>query len=214
MFCGTASLPHILIRYYTVKDGAAARKSTIVGIATIGTFYVLTLYMGLGAMTSGVLDVTNENMSAPLLARSINQWLFAMISAIAFTTILGTVSGLILAAAGAVSHDLIKSVLGVGMTDAMQVRTAKLASIVIGFIAIILGISFQKMNVSYLVGWAFSLAASANLPALVMLLFWSQTTRQGIIAAIVVGMFGSLGWILLEPPKASTWSIRPNVRRG
>ena len=95
LFCGTASLPHILIRYYTVKDAAAARKSTIVGIATIGFFYVLTLYLGLGAMTSGALDVTNNNMAAPLLARSINEWLFAMISAIAFTTVLGTVSGLI-----------------------------------------------------------------------------------------------------------------------
>jgi cation/acetate symporter len=93
LFCGTASLPHILIRYYTVKDQASARKSTIVGIASIGFFYVLTLYMGLGAMTSGALDVTNSNMAAPLLARSFNEWLFAIISAIAFTTVLGTVSG-------------------------------------------------------------------------------------------------------------------------
>ena len=98
LFCGTASLPHILIRYYTVKNEAAARKSTIVGIASIGLFYVLTLYLGLGAMTSGALDLTDSNMSAPLLAKSINQLLFAIISAIAFTTVLGTVSGLILAA--------------------------------------------------------------------------------------------------------------------
>ncbi len=97
LFCGTASLPHILIRYYTVKDEAAARKSTIVGIACIGFFYVLTLYMGLGAMTSGALDVTDSNMAAPLLARSFSELLFAVISAIAFTTVLGTVSGLILA---------------------------------------------------------------------------------------------------------------------
>ena len=96
LFCGTASLPHILIRYYTVKDEAAARKSTIVGIASIGFFYILTLYMGLGAMTSGAMDVTDSNMAAPLLARSMNEWLFAAISAIAFTTVLGTVSGLIL----------------------------------------------------------------------------------------------------------------------
>jgi cation/acetate symporter len=198
LFCGTASLPHILIRYYTVKDAAAARKSTIVGIATIGGFYVLTLYMGLGAMTSGALDVTNENMTAPLLARSINEWLFAMISAIAFTTVLGTVSGLILASAGAVSHDLLKSVMGLSMSDQKQVQIAKLASIVVGIIAIILGISFEKMNVSYLVGWAFSVAASANLPALVMLLFWSRTTRQGIIAGVLVGMTSSLTWILLS----------------
>jgi cation/acetate symporter len=154
--------------------------------------------MGLGAMTSGALDVTNENMTAPLLARSINEWLFAMISAIAFTTVLGTVSGLILASAGAVSHDLLKSVMGLSMSDQKQVQIAKLASIVVGIIAIILGISFEKMNVSYLVGWAFSVAASANLPALVMLLFWSRTTRQGIIAGVLVGMTSSLTWILLS----------------
>ena len=111
LFCGTASLPHILIRYYTVKDQAAARKSTVVGIASIGFFYVLTLYLGLGAMTSGALDVTNSNMAAPLLARSFGELLFAIISAIAFTTVLGTVSGLILAASGAVAHDLLTNVL-------------------------------------------------------------------------------------------------------
>ena len=111
LFCGTASLPHILIRYYTVKDQAAARKSTVVGIASIGFFYMLTLYMGLGAMTSGALDVTNSNMAAPLLARSFSELLFAIISAIAFTTVLGTVSGLIVAASGAVVHDLLASVL-------------------------------------------------------------------------------------------------------
>lgn len=203
LFCGTASLPHILIRYYTVKDAAAARKSTIVGIASIGFFYVLTLYIGLGAMTSGALDVTNSNMAAPLLARSFSELLFAMISAIAFTTVLGTVSGLILASAGAVAHDLVQSVGGVHLSDHEQVRLAKIASVVVGIIAILLGIIFEKMNVSYLVGWAFSLAASANLPSLVMLLFWKRTTKQGIIVAVTVGMISSLAWILLS---ADTYS--------
>jgi cation/acetate symporter len=198
LFCGTASLPHILIRYYTVKDELSARKSTIVGIASIGFFYVLTLYMGLGAMTSGALDVTDSNMAAPLLARSMNEWLFAVICAIAFTTVLGTVSGLILASAGAVAHDLLRHTLQMEMTDHEQVRIAKIASVVVGSIAIVLGILFQGMNVTYLVGWAFSVAASANLPSLVMLLFWKHTTRQGVIAAILVGMIGSLGWILLS----------------
>ena len=114
LFAGTASLPHILIRYYTVKDVMAVRKSTVVGIGGIGFFYVLTLYLGLGAMTSGALDVTNTNMAAPLLARSFGELLFAMISAIAFTTVLGTVSGLILAASGAVVHDLLTNVLADG----------------------------------------------------------------------------------------------------
>lgn len=198
LFCGTASLPHILIRYYTVKDQASARKSTIVGIASIGFFYVLTLYMGLGAMTSGALDVTNDNMAAPLLARSFNEWLFAIISAIAFTTVLGTVSGLIIAASGAVVHDLMSSFLKIEMHDSSKVRVAKIASAVVGAIAIVLGILFEKMNVSYLVGWAFSIAASANLPSLVMLLFWRRTTKHGIAAAVVVGMVSSLGWILLS----------------
>ncbi|QDS93078.1 Cation/acetate symporter ActP [Roseimaritima multifibrata] len=198
LFCGTASLPHILIRYYTVKDGAAARKSTIVGIASIGFFYVLTLYLGLGAMTSGALDVQSNNMAAPLLAQSLSQLLFAIISAIAFTTVLGTVSGLILASSGAVAHDLLGGYLGWKMTDHQQVRIAKMAAVVVGAIAIVLGILFQKMNVSYLVGWAFSVAASANLPALVMLLFWKRTTRQGVISSVIVGMVSSLGWILLS----------------
>jgi cation/acetate symporter len=198
LFCGTASLPHILIRYYTVRDAAAARKSTIVGIASIGFFYILTLYLGLGAMTSGALDLTDTNMAAPLLARSMNEWLFAAISAIAFTTVLGTVSGLILASAGAVTHDLMSSVLNIEMSDYEKVRVAKITSIVVGVIAIALGILFKGFNVSYLVGWAFSIAASANLPALVMVLFWKGVTRQGVIAGIVVGLTSSLAWILLS----------------
>lgn len=196
LFGGTASLPHILIRYYTVKDQAAARKSTIVGIGSIGFFYVLTLFLGLGAMTSGALDVTDTNMSAPLLAKSVSHLLFAIISAIAFTTVLGTVSGLIMAASGAVVHDLAVGVLRIEMNDHAKVRLAKIAAVVVGIVAIVLGILFEKMNVNYLVGWAFSLAASANLPSLVMLLFWKGTTKQGITAAVTVGMLTSLAWIL------------------
>ncbi|MEQ8838022.1 MAG: cation acetate symporter, partial [Lacipirellulaceae bacterium] len=203
LFCGTASLPHILIRYYTVKDGAAARKSTIVGIGCIGFFYVLTLYLGLGAMTSGAMDVTDSNMAAPLLAKSMSEMLFAIISAIAFTTVLGTVSGLILASAGAVAHDLVGCLSSRTLSGTEQVRIAKFASILVGVIAIVLGMLFQKLNVSYLVGWAFSVAASANLPSLVMLLFWKGTTKEGVIAAVVVGMTSSLAWILLS---ADTYS--------
>jgi cation/acetate symporter len=200
LFAGTASLPHILIRYYTVKDQAAARKSTLVGIGSIGFFYVLTLYLGLGAMVSGALDVTDTNMAAPLLAKSFPDggWLFAIISAIAFTTVLGTVSGLIVAASGAVVHDLLNSVFRYEMSDHEKVRIGKISAVVVGLIAIVLGILFKELNVSYLVGWAFSVAASANLPSLVMLLFWKQTTKEGIAAAIFVGMASSLAWILLS----------------
>jgi cation/acetate symporter len=149
-------------------------------------------------MTSGALDVTDSNMAAPLLARSFSELLFAVISAIAFTTVLGTVSGLILASAGAVTHDLLESIGSVKLSDHERVRIARLASIGVGVIAIALGILFKELNVSYLVGWAFSVAASANLPALVMLLFWRRTTRQGVIAAVIVGMISSLAWILLS----------------
>jgi cation/acetate symporter len=196
LFAGTASLPHILIRYYTVKDQASARKSTVVGIASIGFFYVLTLYLGLGAMTSGALDPTNSNMAAPLLARSFGELPFAIISAIAFTTVLGTVSGLILAASGAVAHDLLTSFLKWEMTDYEKVRAGKVAAVVVGVAAILLGIVFERFNVTYLVGWAFNIAASANLPALVMLLFWRGTTKQGITASILAGLFSSLAWVL------------------
>ena len=198
LFCGTASLPHILIRYYTVKDQASARKSTVVGIASIGFFYVLTLFLGLGAMTSGRLDVTDNNMAAPLLARSFGELPFAVISAIAFTTVLGTVSGLILAASGAVAHDIMANFLRIDMNDHTKVRAGKVTAVVVGIIAMALGILFKGMNVSFLVGWAFNVAASANLPALVMLLFWPGTTKQGITAAIFTGMIGALAWILLS----------------
>lgn len=199
LFAGTASLPHILIRYYTVKDQAAARKSTIVGIASIGFFYVLTLYIGLGAMVSGTLDPTDSNMAAPLLAKSFSNILFAAVSAIAFTTVLGTVSGLIVAAGGSVAHDIVGGFFGVKLSEQQTIRVAKIASIVIGIIAIRFGLAFEGMNVTYLVGWAFAIAASANLPALLMLLFWKGTTKQGLIAGILAGVLVSLAWILVSP---------------
>lgn len=198
LFCGTASLPHILIRYYTVKDAAAARKSTVVGIATIGGFYVLTLFIGLGAMTGGNLDVSKSNTAAPLLAKSFGELPFALISALAFTTVLGTVSGLIVAASGAVVHDLLGGFLKLKLPDTGKVRIGKLTAVVVGVVSVLLGILFKDSNASYLVGWAFSVAASANLPALIMLLFWKGTTKQGIIVSVVVGMVASLGWILLS----------------
>jgi cation/acetate symporter len=210
LFAGTASLPHILIRYYTVKDEHAARMSTVVGIFTIGFFYILTLYLGLAAMTGLVLDPTDSNMAAPLLARSHGELMFAAVSAVAFTTVLGTVSGLILAASGAVAHDLLAHGFGWQMTDHEKVRIAKIAAVVVGIIAIGLGIVFRAFNVTFLVGWAFNIAASANLPSLVMLLFWPKTTKQGIVAAILVGMISSLGWVLLSKPAyESLYGLNP-----
>lgn len=199
LFCGTAALPHILIRYYTVPSQAAARKSTIVAIASIGFFYVLTLFLGLGAMTNGVINLTDNNMSAPLLALSFGVILFSVISSLAFATVLGTVSGLIVAASGAIAHDLMDNFLGMKMSDRGKVRAGKIAAMVIGCVAIYLGIVFEGMNVSFLVGWAFAVAASANLPAILMLLFWSKTTAKGIAASIFVGLVSSLGLILVSP---------------
>ncbi len=209
LFLGTAALPHILIRYYTVPSPASARRSTIVAIAAIGFFYTLTLFMGLGAMVNGVMNPADSNMAAPLLARSFGELLFAIISAIAFATVLGTVSGLIVAASGAVAHDLFDRYLNIKMNDRQKVRAGKISAFVIGGIAILLGIIFKGMNVSFLVGLAFAVAASANLPAILMLLFWKKTTAKGIAASIVVGIVASLGLIAFSPDLYTLYGLNP-----
>ena len=211
LFFGTAALPHILIRYYTVKTPACARKSTIVAIAAIGFFYILTLFMGLCAMANGVLNVASSNMSAPLLAKSFGTFLFSMISAIAFATVLGTVSGLIVAASGAVAHDIMDRFAGIIKNDKQQVFAAKIAAVVVGVIAIVLGIVFKGMNVSFLVGWAFAVAASANLPAILMVLFWKKTTAPGIVASITVGMIAAIGLILISPSMYVRYGLDPST---
>ncbi len=198
LFLGTSALPHILIRYYTVPSASAARKSTIVAIAAIGLFYILTLYMGFGASVNGVIDLTNDNMSAPLLAKSFGISIFAIISAIAFATVLGTVSGLIVAASGAVAHDLMDRFFNMKLTDRKKVLAGKITAVTVGCIAIVLGIVFKSMNVSFLVGWAFAVAASANLPAISLILFRKRTTAKGVIASILVGLVSAMTLILLS----------------
>ncbi|MDP2806853.1 MAG: cation acetate symporter, partial [bacterium] len=212
LFFGTAALPHVLIRYYTVPDPASARKSTIVAIAAIGLFYLLTLYMGLGAMVNGVLDLTNDNMSAPLLAKSFGVTVFAIISALAFATVLGTVSGLIIASSGAVAHDLMDKFFKVKMDDHQKVMWGKLAAVGVGIIAMALGILFKGMNVSYLVGWAFAVAASANLPTIAMILFWPKTTSRGVLASILVGLGSALGMILLSQETINEVYHMPHIK--
>lgn len=199
LFLGTSALPHILIRYYTVASQRDARKSTIVAIAAIGFFYILTLYMGLGSMINGVLDLESSNMSGPLLAKSFGIGLFSIISAIAFATILGTVSGLIVASSGAIAHDFMDNFLGLKMADKAKVRAGKIAAFCVGLFAILLGILFKGMNVSFLVGLAFAVAASANLPAIIMVLFWKRTTAKGVASSIVVGILSSVIIILFSP---------------
>lgn len=199
LFLGTASLPHILIRYYTVKSQRDARKSTILAIGAIGAFYVLTLFMGLGAAINGVMDVESSNMAAPLLAKAFGVVLFSIISAVAFATILGTVAGLIIASSGAIAHDLIENYFKINLDEGKKVKAGKIAAFAVGALAICLGIAFKGMNVSFLVGWAFSVAASANLPAILFLLFWKKTTANGIASSIVVGIVSSLAIILTSP---------------
>ncbi len=209
LFLGTAALPHILIRYYTVPSQACARKSTIVAIAAIGFFYVLTMYMGLGAVINAALNPVTDNMSAPLLARTFGTFLFAVISAIAFATVLGTVSGLIIAASGAVAHDLMDRYMQLGFNEKQKVKAGKIAAFVVGIIAIVLGIIFQGMNVSFLVGLAFAVAASANLPSIIMILFWKKTTAKGIAASIVTGMVSAIGLIMFSPSMYDKFGLNP-----
>lgn len=209
LFLGTAALPHILIRYYTVPSPACARKSTIVAIAAIGFFYVLTMYLGLGALVNASVNPLTSNMSAPLLARTFGTFLFAVISAIAFATVLGTVSGLIIAASGAVAHDLMDRYMQIGFNEKQKVRAGKIAAFVVGIAAIILGILFRGMNVSFLVGLAFAVAASANLPAIVMVLFWKRTTAKGVAASVVTGMISAVGIIMFSPSMYDKFGLDP-----
>jgi len=211
LFLGTAALPHILIRYYTVPNPAAARKSTIVAVAAIGFFYILSLFMGLGAMMNGVLNPADSNMAAPLLARSFGNTLFAIISAIAFATVLGTVSGLIVAASGAVAHDFCDRFMNVRMSDRQKIRAGKISAFVIGALAIVLGIIFKGVNVTFLVGLAFAVAAAANLPAIVMMLFWKGTTAKGITASIGTGIVSSLALICFSPSLYKLYGLDPTT---
>ncbi len=199
LFFGTTALPHVLIRYYTVKDDKSARKSSIVAISSIGLFYILTLYLGLGAIASGVLNPLSDNMSAPLLARAFGEVLFAIITAIAFATVLGTVAGLIVAASGAVSNDFLDKFLNLDMSEKTKVLAARSTAFTVGVISVILGILFRGVNVGFLVGWAFAVAASANLPAIIMVVFWKKATPAGIISSILVGVVASIGIILMGP---------------
>ncbi len=209
LFLGTAALPHILIRYYTVPSQRAARKSTVVAIAAIGSFYILTLFLGLGAMTSATVNVLDNNMSAPLLAESFGTVLFAIISAIAFATVLGTVSGLIIAASGAVAHDLLDRFGGLVKNEKQKVLAGKAAAFAVGAVAIVLGIVFEGVNVSFLVGLAFAVAASANLPCIIMMLFWKRTTSKGMVASIIVGTVAAVAIIALSPTAWELYGLDP-----
>lgn len=215
LILGTAALPHVLIRYYTVPTPADARRSTVIAIAAIGVFYMLTLFLGLGAMHFNTWDPSNQNLAAPLLAEFIGgEVFFGIISSIAFATILGTVSGLIMAAAGAIAHDIWTVYLGNEMSDEETLRMTKITAVGVGILAIILGIIAKGQNVAFLVGLAFAIAASSNLPALVSVLFWKGTTARGVSTGIWTGLISSTGLIMIGPTIMGANAIFPLANPG
>ncbi|XDZ50626.1 cation acetate symporter [Neisseriaceae bacterium CLB008] len=212
---GTAGLPHILMRFFTVKDAKQARKSVFVATAFIGYFYILTFIIGFGAimflsnnpayMGEGGDLVGGINMAAVHLAAAVGGNLFlGFISAVAFATILAVVAGLTLSGASAVSHDLYASVIKKGQASQKQeLLVSRMATLALGVIAIVLGLAFEFQNVAFMVGLAFAIAASANFPILVLSMFWRGLTTRGatvggfagLIAAVVLIILGPTVWV-------------------
>ncbi|MBP6012088.1 MAG: sodium/solute symporter [Alphaproteobacteria bacterium] len=203
---GTAGLPHILMRFYTVPDAKAARQSVFWATGLIGAFYLMTFILGFGAMVlvgrEAIVAVDKGgNMAAPLLAEALGgTGLLGFIAAVAFATILAVVAGLTLSGAAALSHDLWVSVHRKGNAPREeQLMVARIATIVLGIVAILLGILFKGQNVAFMVGLAFAVAASGNFPALVLSIFWRGFTTAGAVASIVTGTVASLTLIALSP---------------
>jgi cation/acetate symporter len=203
---GTAGLPHILMRFYTVPDARTARTSVSWATGCIGFFYLLTFILGFGAMVlvgqSAIRAVdAGGNMAAPLLAEAVGGTAFlGFIAAVAFATILAVVAGLTLAGAAALSHDLWVHVVRAGhAAEREQLRVARVATILLGLLSIALGIAFKGQNVAYMVGLAFAIAASANFPALVLSVFWRRLTTRGACASMVAGTVTSLVLIYFSP---------------
>ncbi|MEV0279868.1 cation acetate symporter [Streptomyces sp. NPDC050610] len=210
---GTAGLPHILIRFYTVPTAKAARKSVNWAIGIIGAFYLMTIALGFGAAAlvgSKAIIASNEagNTAAPLLAQEVGGGagstggaiLLAVISAVAFATILAVVAGLTLASSASFAHDLWANVIRKGRTsEREEVLTAKLAAVVIGAISIALGIFAHRLNAAALVALAFAVAASANLPTILYSLFWKRFTTQGAVWSIYGGLISSVALVIFSP---------------
>jgi cation/acetate symporter len=208
---GTAGLPHILMRFFTVANAKEARKSVFYATGFIGYFYILTFIIGFGAI---VLVSTNPeylqangslrgggNMPAIHLSHALGGNIFlGFISAVAFATILAVVSGLTLAGASAVSHDLYANVFKRGQVDELQeMRISKIATILLGILAIYLGIQFKNQNVAFMVGLAFAVAASANFPVLILSIFWSGLTTRGALLGGFMGLFTAIGLVIIGP---------------
>jgi cation/acetate symporter len=202
---GLLGLPHILMRFYTVPDAKAARKSVLYATGLIGYFYVIIPIVGFGASVLVGREFITQmdkggNMAAPLLAELLAGTPFlGFIAAVAFATILAVVAGLTLAGASAYSHDIYVSVIKGGhATEEEQVKAAKIATVVFGVAAVGLGILFKGQNVAFMVGLAFAIAASANFPALLLSIVWKRFTTQGAVWSILVGAISSCTMILLS----------------
>lgn len=203
---GTSGLPHILMRFYTVPNARAARSSVFVATGLIAGFYLITFILGFGAAVivgrSAIAAVDKGgNMAAPLLAEAVGGTpFFGFISAVAFATILAVVAGLTLSGAAALSHDLWVNVVRRGSApEHEQMLVARLATVVLGIVAIVLGVAFKGQNVAFMVGLAFAVAASANLPALLLSMFWRKCTTAGAVASIVAGTGSAILLIYLSP---------------
>jgi cation/acetate symporter len=211
---GTAGLPHILIRFYTVPTAGDARRSVQWAIGLIGAFYLMTLVLGFGAAAlidpgaGSKVAASGGNLASPLLAEAVGGGagstggaiLLALISAVAFATILAVVAGLTLTSASSVAHDLYANVWKKGTaTEVSEIRVAKIAAFVIGGVAIALAIPAQKLNIAFLVALAFAVAASANLPSIIYNLFWRGFNTRGATWSIYGGLISSLGLVLFSP---------------
>lgn len=203
---GTAGMPHILMRFYTVPGAKEARNSVVYATWFIGFFYLCTFILGIGAMVFVGKDTIlsfdkGGNMAAPLLAEIVGGVKFlGFISAVAFGTILAVVAGLTLTASAIVSHDIWGHVFRKGkVKEKEQLKVARLSSLGFGAIAICLGMLFGKQNVAFLVGLAFAIAASANFPALILSVFWKKATTEGMVASILVGSLSCLLLICFSP---------------
>lgn len=211
---GTAGLPHILMRFFTVKDAKEARKSVVVATGFIGYFYLLTFIIGFGAilfvsknpayldsakmlMTGKLELVGGSNMAAVHLAHAVGgDWFLGFISAVAFATILAVVAGLTLSGASSVSHDLYANVFKKGQTtEASQLRVSKMATVGLAIFAMFLGIVFEKQNVAFMVGLAFAVAASANFPVLILSMYWKGLTTRGAVVGGWLGLISAVTMI-------------------
>ncbi|WP_033827443.1 solute symporter family protein [Bacillus andreraoultii] len=203
---GTAGLPHILMRFFTVKDAQTARSSVMWATWIVGLFYILTIFLGFGAAAFVGSEMIMEanaagNMAAPLLAQVLGgDFLMSFVSAVAFATILAVVAGLVLSGASAFAHDIYAQIIKKGkVTEKQQMRAARFASLGVSVFSILLALFAQKMNVAFLVSLAFCIAGSANLPVIVYTIFWKRFNTAGAVTAALSGLISALVLVSVSP---------------